>query len=508
MAFEPVFEEVKFNSKRRLAKTQAVVEARLLPQPNTVIARVLSISATSAISASEVFTGEARYNGRVNFKVLFVDVDGANHSLDYNADFSDKIEDGAITSSITPYLSSTVLDTDVANVSANEIKLASVVEIELYADVSEQFKYLSSGGDGLYTHDDKVDYCVLAAKGGNAVTLSAVLSDVKIKNILLAEHKTVVDGREAGLDSVRVTGRIISEICGETEDGLIASYRQETPFDEELAADGVRKGDLVLASASVSGDANLETAEDASAISFEYTLKLDFCVYTDAGTDVIVDVFSASNELLSTTESVNICKNKLNTTVTDKVEGSVTLEVNMPIVDNILAATALKLNVTNVAAMDGEALIEGIVGGNIIYYSAEANSKNSVAVELPFSLKSPVDGLNENDEIAGNGEVTAVTLKIRRGNEIDIRADIAVELEAAQNTTKCVITQLSLGEERKLPTSAISVHIAKADESLWDVAKALGSTPELIMLQNPEIALPLSGGERIIIYRHLSVSET
>ena len=60
MAFEPVFEVVKINSKRRLAKTQAVVEAKLLPAPNTVIARVLSITADSVIGASEVFTGEIR----------------------------------------------------------------------------------------------------------------------------------------------------------------------------------------------------------------------------------------------------------------------------------------------------------------------------------------------------------------------------------------------------------------------------------------------------------------
>lgn len=161
MAFEPVFEVVKINSKRRLAKTQAVVEAKLLPAPNTVIARVLSITADSVIGASEVFTGEIRYNGRVNFKVLFVDVDGHNHSMDYNADFSDKLEDAAITSHITPYITADVLDTDVLSVSAGELKLASVVEIKLDAVMEEEVKYLSSGGEGLYTHDDNVEYSVL-----------------------------------------------------------------------------------------------------------------------------------------------------------------------------------------------------------------------------------------------------------------------------------------------------------------------------------------------------------
>ena len=501
MAFEPVFEVVKLNSKRRLAKTQAVVEARLLPQPNTVIARVLSITADSVISASEVFTGEARYNGRVNFKVLFVDVDGRNHSMDYNADFSDKIEDGAITSEISPYISAAVLDTDIVYVSAGEIKLASVVEIRLDADVSEELKYLSSGGEGLYTHDDRVEYSHLTARGSGVSTMNASLNDVKIVSILLAEHKAVVTSRSAGVDIVRVEGNIISDVCGETEDGLLASYRVETPFSEEFGAGDARPSDLVIACASVSGSAKLESDGETSAVSLEYSLKVDYSVYSDAGVDVIVDAFSVSNELLSTSESVNICKNKLNVTVTDRVEGNVTLEVN---VDNILAATALRLSVTNIVAGDGEALIEGIVSGNIIYYSAEANSKNSVAVELPFSLKLPVEGLSEGDDVTGRGEVTAVTLKIRRGNEIDIRADIAAELEASGISTKCVITELNEGEARELPSSAISIHIAKTGETLWDVAKALGSTPELVMLQNPDLNLPLSGGERIMVYRHLT----
>ncbi len=504
MAFEPVFEVVKLNSKRRLAKTQAVVEARLLPQPNTVIARVLSITADSAISASEVFTGEARYSGRVNFKVLFLDVDGRNHSMDYSADFSDKIENAAITSELSPILSSAVLDTDIANVTANEIKLASVVEISLYAGVGEELKYLSSGGEGLYTHDDRMEYSVLAAKGSGVSSLSATLSDVKITDVLLDEHKAVILKRTAGVDSVTIEGTVITEICGETEDGLLASYRVETPFTEEFEAAGARPNDTVLASVGLSGDTKMEIGENGSAVLLEYSLKFDFCVYSEAVCDVIVDAFSVTNELLVTSESVNIYKNKPAVTVTDHVEGSVTLEVNMPIVDNILAATALKLNVTNLVAFNGEALIEGIVGGNIIYYSAEANSKNSVAVELPFSLKTPVDGLSEGDELNGHGEVTSVKLKIRRGNEIDIRADIAVELEASGVVTKCVITELTEGEARELPSSAISIHVARAGETLWDVAKALGSTPELIMLQNPELNLPLTGGERIIVYRHLT----
>ena len=79
-----------------------------------------------------------------------------------------------------------------------------------------------------------------------------------------------------------------------------------------------------------------------------------------------------------------------------------------------------------------------------------------------------------------------------------------MEIQASSPVTKCIITELTQGEMRELPSSAISIHIAKSGETLWDVAKALGSTPELVMLQNPDITLPLSGGERVIVYRHLT----
>ena len=144
MAFEPVYDVVRLSSRKKVASAQAVTEARLLPAPGTVIARVLSITATSKVGASEVFAGEARYGGRVDFTVLFVDVDGKNHSITHSAEFSDKIESPLVTADMKADFTSEVLDTDVVNVSSGEIKLAAVVEIRLDADESVEIRSLSA----------------------------------------------------------------------------------------------------------------------------------------------------------------------------------------------------------------------------------------------------------------------------------------------------------------------------------------------------------------------------
>jgi hypothetical protein len=499
-----MYEEIKLNSRRRLCQTQAVVEARLLPQPNIVIARVLSIACDGAVTASEIFAGEARYIGRVNFKVLFVDVDGKNHSMDYNADFSDKVADERIAAGLKAHFSASVLDTDILSVNAGEIKLASVVEIKLDADMDEQLRFLSGGGEGIYTHDEPLEYCRLISGGSRTVTLNDVLSDVKISRLLLAESKPVIYKRDTGVDCVTVEGAVITEICGETEDGLLAGYRTVTNFSEEFSAEDARPGDTALTAAAVTPKITLESEEDGRFLSLEYALTVEYSVFAAQSCGAVIDAFSVTNELLTNVQSVDVYQNKLNATVTDRVEGNVTLDVSMPIVDNILAATALRLNITNMPAGDGEATIEGIVSGNIIYYSAEANSKNSVAVELPFSIKTRVDGVEPADELTGRGIVTDAVVKIRRGNEIDIRTGVAIELNACRKCQKCVITELTAGEEREVPDAAISIHIAKSKETLWDVAKALGITPELVLVQNPNLTLPLGGGERIIAYRHLT----
>lgn len=504
MSFEPVYKDLSFNCKQRLCKAQSVVETRVIPPHGVSIARVLCIDARCVMSGAEVFAGEVRYAGRTCFKVLFVDSEGENHCVENNVDFSDKIECSLVKSDSFVFLRGSVLDTDVTNVSQGEIKLASVIEIALDGDVKGALNYLSSECEGLYTEVKQVTCSNLVAHGNGVATASNTVEKVKFSDIVFAEHKAVVKSRVAGTDTVRVEGVIISEICGRTDDGLLCSATVETPFSEGMGAIGARFGDSVVARVKVSGNARVEQVDEVNALVVDYDLSFSYCVYAKSSVEVVTDAFSATHELVLKREEREIGYEKQGVTLFDRVEGNITLDANMPVVDNILAVTAVGLNVTNALAGDGEVLIEGVVSGNVIYYSAEANSKNSVAVELPLSLKMGASDVCEEDFVCAWGEVISVTAKIRRGNEIDIRADIAIETEVGQKTSVNVISGVELGDKREERNCAYSMHVAHAGETLWETAKALSCTPEIIMEQNSGIVLPFKGGEKIIIYRHLN----
>ncbi len=499
MANQPIFDVASFDCKNKLCSAQTALETRLLPMGGVSITKVLSYSAESFVAATDVFTGEARVSGRVTFKVLFLDAEGNVRAMDTTAEFTDKVVDDAITGA-KPEVLSRILDIDIISLGSDEIKLAVIVEMDLFDNVSTRVKYLQYAGDEVYTHEEKVSYTKLVARVSDTFAISDEIA-VEGEKILLVEPSLVTLKTSAATDNILVEGEVISNIVTEAE-GELYFYRIITPFSNECAAQESRGGYHAEANAKLKNvTALLVMDENSGAVTIEYDIEVAGFVYCEEFANPISDAFSISNQLSLTTTEFPVIKNREQKTVFEKVEGSVTLDNDMPIADKILACCGNKLTIANSYIADGKLVIEGTVKSAIIYYSAETGTKNSVDAELPFSITT-MENLG-GTVIAAFGEVCEVIAKIRRGNEFDIKVEIAVTVCTIDITKTKMVTALELGEPMQIPSAAISLHIAKPKESLWDVAKALKTTPEMILLQNPELELPLRGGERVIIYRHL-----
>ena len=501
MGFEPIYEKLAPAGFKRLCNSQAVVEARLLASGGVLISKVLSIAADCSVTAGDVFTGEARYSGRVSFKVLFTCKEGLNHSMDYNADFTDKLLCDTLKAGLKPFVSASILDVDIVAVDEREIKLACVVETSLDAVLEQSVDVLANGGEGIYTHTKKIEFF----KSVNSVVHNFTLTDkvdLKGARVLLSEARAVVKNSTASFDSAIVEGNIVCDLTCEDSDGMIYSVVHTTPFKEELSCTDTRDNHFLIASASLANHAvTVESDNDKHSALLEFSLNGAAKVFSQETQEVIVDAFSVANELDFSGEEIAVCVQKNNLTFSDRVEGAVTLDANMPIADSILGLTGSKLHIASAVASEGRVTYEGMVSTNIIYFAAEGSVKNSVAVELPFSISTTLAGALDGDTILARGIVTLATAKLVRGNEISIKADIDVEVIASSEAKHFVLTNLNLGEERILSDAAFSVHMAKGGETLWDVAKSLGITPESVLEQNPSLELPLAGGERVMCYR-------
>jgi len=504
MALEPVFEKEVLAGFKRLCVKQTVVEARLLSASEATIAKVLAVAADCQVNLGEVFAGEARYSGRVGFKAIFVDSEGKNGCMDYSADFTDKLLDEKIRAGSKPMISAHVLDTDIVEVTAASLMLACVVETALDAVTEEEVSALTAGGEGIYTHDVRTEFSRLVGETSASFTVQDEIKDLKAGKVLLSEAKAVLSKRSVLGERVALEGEVHCTLTCEDAEGMIFQVQKATQFFEEIGLAGAREGQFAVAALCLnSHSVTIETDGEKSAALLEFNLSAYIKCFGDDVFHPVVDAFSVSNELKTDRTAVEIFKGKFSGTATERVEGSVTLDINMPIADTVLAVTGSKLNIASAAAGADAINLDGTASASIIYFSAEANVTASVAVELPFSLSVPVVGAVPGDGASAKGMVTHWAVKILRGNVLQIKADIALEVLVSGLETRSVLTGLSIGEARELSSAAYSVYIASPGESLWDVSKALGITPEIVLTQNPGLVLPLSGGERVLGYRQV-----
>ncbi|MCL2821603.1 MAG: hypothetical protein FWD86_00170 [Firmicutes bacterium] len=500
MTNEPIFNVASFHSRQKICTGQAAIETRLLPPAGISIAKVLSFSATPDLNLSDIFTGEARYGGRVRFSALFLDTAGGIQTLETAAEFNDKVLSDHLTAASKPDFLAKVLDIEVVAIASDEIKLACMIECDLFDTVAVRAKYLSQAGEDVFVQEETVLTHKLSTKSVETFDLS---DEIKVtgNRLLIANPKIVLKGVSCASGFVTINGEVITDLLTEIN-GEILSIKATSRFSQQLSADGCT-GDhhasvfLKLKKSQI----NLISDADVAAVTLDFEIEASTTVFEGQELTLAADAFSISSSLKIEHEQIEIVKNDTFKSATEWVEGSVTIDDDLPLPDRILGAVSDRLNFVNSFVKDGRLVIEGTVTASIVYYSAEVEGKNSVDIELPFSI---VTGESVSGEVVElSGCVYEMGAKLRRSGEIDIRAEIAFCVGAASRAGAKVITGLTRGEQSAIPQSAISLHIAKAGEGLFDVAKSMRTTPELILIQNPALDLPLKGGERVLVYRHL-----
>ena len=48
---------------------------------------------------------------------------------------------------------------------------------------------------------------------------------------------------------------------------------------------------------------------------------------------------------------------------------------------------------------------------------------------------------------------------------------------------------------------SLFIYVVKPNQTIWDVAKDVSVSQELILEQNPQVELPIKAGDKLVIYK-------
>ena len=156
-----------------------------------------------------------------------------------------------------------------------------------------------------------------------------------------------------------------------------------------------------------------------------------------------------------------------------------------------------KITLTSVTAGDAVS-VEGVLEATAFLKDIDGKVF-SVPLEAPFSAVLEYDV--GDDRYRVDAAVCECGARISSLESFEMDALVKFRIRTYRKTGEKVVGEVEEGEEKKPAASAVSVYIPLEGEELWDVAKRLNSSPETIAETNADLTYPLSGNERIVIYR-------
>jgi len=465
------------------------------------IAKVLSLAVEAKSSSVDVYDGYAQVGGRTNFRLTYLDKDGNPRGVDYNADFTVRV-DGEFTSddAVNPVIK--VVESDAQ---ANDsLMLSAVLEVSVSAQRRDEIEALI-GAEQCYKTTRGIYLPSFIASKTTAAPFEDEAEVGGEIGAVLGLNTNVAVKRAEATDGGVIAGANVYAVVTYVESGEIKQKEFTIELEEELNLDGVQTGDSICVQANVkSAKIVLQGVTDDNVIKVEGEVSFRVQAYRCSEVEVIDDLFTLTNEVTITRERADyVCFDGCGF-FREHVSGTAVLGDNRAAVLGINALPYARCYTSKAFVdEDGKLVVEGIVNTDIIYN--DENGYNSVRTEIPFSLTiESVQPFSKTVKVCCG--VEEISARARKEREIDVELSMSVEVCGYSDVTVEYISAVELGEEKPQNRSALSLYISNDGDEILDLCKALTAMPEDIMAQNPSLQFPLHEGERVIYFRSIKTA--
>ena len=319
----------------------------------------------------------------------------------------------------------------------------------------------------------------------------------RIKRALYSDAQAIVTAVKPQDGFVTVDGEVELNVCllPFSENSDIVKETRSVPFKFEVDLDASSENATAFCRAEVvKSGLKIYVDEDESAtVTASVTVGLEVECYVANEIDYISDAYSKTNELDLKRETLEQVCGVSARFENARYRGGAVCKV--PDYSRLNKTVGEMIAGYSVSADGEDLIINGQVRADALFSDSDDNISSK---ELVFPFTVSLEGANDYEVSAL--ALSDLSVKLKNG---EIECDAAFKISAyKKETTKAVaVTNISEGEEKSVSESAIAVYLGKKGDTEWEVIKSLGVGAELIAALNPDIVYPLTGGERIIIYR-------
>ncbi len=502
MAIEPIFEKVFLSGKRRAVSEPTKCESKTMVATDAV-SQILSATATAEILSCECQDGQIKCDGRTIFYICFISREGEIKKTECNGNFSAIIKDGDIKAGCRAQATAEVVKTECdlngasLGVWANIITTAEACE-------NQELNALSGGERLVIDTQDITLFKSYGLREGTYPLEEEFELNCEVKEVLSHRAGANINAVSAGVGSIIVDGQVYLTVIA-LQNGEKSSIIKEVralPFRNEIECEEAMPTMQATASVNIKG-LKTQVLVDQETGKSKVTVSLNLCftgeVFSSEEKTVAKDAFSVTENLELIKEQAQSFKPCGSQCASVGFNGRAVV-AELPIGVTLFAVGNERAEVLSSELKGSKLKCTGVISA-IGYFCDGENKPFTRRLETAFEKELDCTLNGELDCVRARAE--RVTARLISATEIELDGELIL---CAETREKCVVDCIrevkSVGE--KTPnTHAISVYIPLEDEELWSLAKRLNVCPESLVETNPELTFPLTGKERIVVYRKL-----
>lgn len=494
--------------RKKVGTVQAVAEQRLEPQNEQNIDKVLGVDATGYINSFEVLNGEANWTANVVFNATYLTEKGEIFSMSETTNVSGKFDDNTLSSLMEPLYKLEVVDVSIENANNSDVRVQATVEVSLDVIDNASLEALDSKDENVIVKNESANVLTKCDSGKATINIQDDF-DLKqnIEQVVFKCASVCVKDVTAGTGYFTVEGDVFVKACVLLTNGEDKTYKtisEVINFKEEVDAESVTKDSMLEIAPCVKYDEVTFTVsgngEINNILNVSVPVIIRYVALKMTDYQMPCDAYSLTHKLNLVTDTFftsNVNKQLLK----HHLEGNIEIDEMMPRINKIIMVNGGNVNLTTIKGENGKLLLQGVFTANVIYLADDDDeTKNSVQVEVPFSLELDMDNIKIDDDIFVIASVGEVTCKAKKGKEIDIDADLSFAVENYSKTAQTFVKEVVLTEEIAHSPYPLAIYLAPAGSTLWDISKKLNVQEDVVISQNPNLVFPLDKPESIVYF--------